>query len=150
MSPTGAAVPVAKSMSSDGRSTRPCALTAYPPATPSPYLEQTGSAASTSSLWSPSSTVALLPRTQLGELLLPDLPERPRQPQPTPVAAQQAGVQPAGVVLPRNRRGQHRHVVQVALPRIRQVEAPVTRPGEVEGQLHHAAAGTSEMLKGRR
>ena len=39
--------------SSDGRSTRPCALTAYPPATASPYRAQTGSAASTKALWSP-------------------------------------------------------------------------------------------------
>ena len=112
-------------MSSDGRSTRPCALTAYPPATASPYLEQTGSTASTKALWSPSSMAASSPRPQFGEVLLPYLAERSRQAQPAPVTAEQARVQPTCVVLSRDCRGQYRHVVQVALYRVRQVKAPV-------------------------
>jgi hypothetical protein len=121
-----AAAPPTLNGASDGRSTRPCALAAYPPATASPYRAQTGSAASTRALWSPSSTVGRLPRSQFREVCLPCFTERSRQAQPTPVAAEQARVQPSGVVLPSNCRGQDRHVIQVALDWVREVKAPVS------------------------
>jgi hypothetical protein len=66
-----------------------------------------------------SSMAGSSPRPEFREVLLPDLAERPREAQPAPVATEQARVQPAGVVLPRDRRGQDCHVIQVALARVR-------------------------------
>jgi hypothetical protein len=137
-------------MSSDGRSTRPCALTAYPPATASPYRAQTDSAASTKALWSPSSTVGRLPRSQFRKMCLPCLAERSREAQATPVSAKQARVQPSGVVLPRNRRGEDRHVVQVTLDRVRKVKTAVSRPGQIDRQLNHAVSRPGELVQGGR